>query len=93
MVFEGAEPARLNTAGDGIVVAPFGLFGAQPGLPHTYKIVSGDNERVLGSKEEGVLVRPGDRIVCLSSGGGGYGDPKDRPQTARDWDLKNGYVR
>jgi N-methylhydantoinase B len=93
MVYEGAGPSRLNTAGDGVIVAPFGLFGAQPGLPHTYSIVSGGAERVLGSKEEGVRVRPGDRIICLSAGGGGYGDPKDRPQTARDWDLKNGYVR
>jgi N-methylhydantoinase B len=93
MVYEGAETARMNTAGDGVIVAPYGLFGAQPGMPHLYKIVSDGAERVLGSKEEGILVKPGDRILCLSAGGGGYGDPKDRPQATRDWDLKNGYVR
>ena len=92
LVYEGEGPALLNTAGDGIVVPPFGLFGATDGLPHHYKIVSNGSERVLGSKEVGVLVKPGDHIVCLSSGGGGYGQPENRDQDAATWDLKNGYV-
>ena len=92
LVYEGEGPARLNTAGDGIVVPPFGLFGAADGLPHHYKIVTGDAERVLGSKEVGVVVNPGDHIICLSSGGGGYGQPEARDKNASARDLKNGYV-
>ena len=92
LVYEGEGPALLNTAGDGIVVPPFGLFGATDGLPHHYTIVSNGSERVLGSKEVGVVVNPGDHIICLSSGGGGYGQPKDRDGDAATWDLKNGYV-
>ena len=92
LVYEGEGPALLNTAGDGIVVPPFGLFGADDGLPHHYKIVSNGSERVLGSKEVGVVVNPGDHIVCLSSGGGGFGQPEDRDRDAATWDLKNGYV-
>ena len=91
VVYEGARGARLNTAGDGIVVPPFALFGGRPGLPNRYSIISDGSERVLGSKEEGVRVEPGDRIVCLSSGGGGYGDPRERSPDQRAWDLKNGY--
>lgn len=92
MIYEGLDAARLNTAGDGVVVPPFGLFGGRPGLPHTYSLVSDGVERILRSKETGVVVKPGDLIVCLSSGGGGYGDPKSRPRWLRDWDRKNGYV-
>ena len=92
LVYEGEGPALLNTAGDGVVVPPFGLFGATDGLPHHYKIVSNGSERVLGSKEVGVVVNPGDHIICLSSGGGGYGQPEDRDKDAAMWDLKNGYV-
>jgi 5-oxoprolinase (ATP-hydrolysing)/N-methylhydantoinase A len=92
LVYEGTEPALLNTAGDGIVVPPFGLFGADPGLPHGYKILSDGAERLLGSKEVGVVVNPGDHVYCLSSGGGGYGEPGERDEAAREWDLKNGYV-
>ena len=92
LVYEGEGPALLNTAGDGVIVPPFGLFGAADGLPHHYKIVSGGAERVLGSKEVGVVVNPGDHIVCLSSGGGGYGQPENRDKDASVWDLKNGYT-
>ena len=92
LVYEGEGPALLNTAGDGIVVPPFGLFGAADGLPHHYKIVSNGSDRVLGSKETGVVVYPGDHIVCLSSGGGGYGMAEERDNDARERDLKNGYV-
>ena len=92
LVYEGEGPALLNTAGDGIVVPPFGLFGATDGLPHHYKIVNNGTERVLGSKEVGVVVNPGDHIVCLSSGGGGYGLAEERDGEAAAWDLKNGYV-
>ena len=91
MVYEGSRVAKLNTAGDGVINPPFGLFGGEPGLPHTYKLVSEGSERVLASKETGVLVKPGDRIVCHSSGGGGYGDPGKRRREQREWDLKNGY--
>ena len=92
LVYEGEGPALLNTAGDGIVVPPFGLFGATDGLPHHYKIVNNGAERVLGSKEVGVVVNPGDHIICLSSGGGGYGLAEHRDGDAAAWDLKNGYV-
>ena len=92
LIYEGEGPAQLNTAGDGIVVPPFGLFGASDGRPHHYKIVSNGTERILGSKEVGVLVNPGDHIICFSSGGGGYGQPEDRDTDAVDWDLKNGYA-
>ncbi len=92
LVYEGSEPALLNTAGDGIVVPPFGLFGASPGLPHIYKIISNGKERELLSKEVGVTVNPGDHIYCLSSGGGGFGLPEERDKKEREWDLRNGYV-
>ena len=91
LVYEGAEPARLNTAGDGVIVPPFGLFGGEPGLPHIYKVVSNGTDQVLRSKQTKVTVNPGDRIVCFSAGGGGYGDPEARTQSQRDWDRKNGY--
>ena len=90
MVYEGGE-ARLNTAGDGVIVPPYGLFGGGPGLPHLYKIISDGKERVLRSKETGVLVKPGDLIVCLSSGGGGFGAPEERPEERRRWDRLNDY--
>ncbi|MCE2456365.1 MAG: hydantoinase B/oxoprolinase family protein [Dehalococcoidia bacterium] len=92
IVYEGEGDASLNTAGDGAVVPPFGVLGGEPGLPHRYSIVSNGTETVLPTKQTGVVVRPGDRIVALSSGGGGYGDPAQRSSETAAWDAKNGYV-
>ena len=76
--YEGEGPTLLNTAGTDFAMPPFGLCGATDGLPHHYKIVNNETERILGSKEVGVVVNPGDHIICLSSGGGGYGSAADR---------------
>ena len=92
LVYEGEGTALLNTAGDGIVVPPFGLFNGKDGLPHDYKIISNGVDRPLGSKETEVVVNPGDHVYCLSSGGGGYGNPSDRSKEADAWDKRNGYV-
>ncbi len=92
IIYEGDGDALLNTAGDGAVVPPFGALGGEPGLPHRYSIVSGGEETVLRTKQTGVVVRQGDRIVALSSGGGGYGDPTLRSRESSEWDRRNGYV-
>ena len=92
IIYEGEGEASLNTAGDGAIVPPFGVLGGDPGLPHTYSIVSAEVETVLPTKQTGVVVRPGDRIVALSSGGGGYGDPAMRSPDSEAWDRRNGYV-
>ncbi len=92
MVYEGDEPAKLNMAGDGVVNPPFGLFGGAPGLPHRYKVVSNGRERMLKSKETEVPILPGDRIIALSAGGGGYGPPGSRDPDSRSRDRESGLV-
>lgn len=90
MVYEGDEPAKLNMAGDGVINPPFGLFGGEPGLPHRYKVVSNGRERMLKSKETEVPILPGDHIIALSAGGGGYGPPGSRDQDSRSRDRESG---
>jgi len=92
IIYDGKGKGTMNTAGDGMIVPPFGLFGGSEALPHRYSLISNGNERVLKSKETEVTVLPGDRIIALSSGGGGYGDPKKRDKNSLEWDKKNGYL-
>jgi len=92
IIYDGKSKGTMNTAGDGMIVPPFGLFGGSEGLPHRYSIVSNGTERVLKSKETEVTVLPGDRIIALSSGGGGYGNSKKRDKNSIEWDKKNGYL-
>ena len=90
---EIAEPARANTAGDGTRHAPYGILGGKDGLPHRYRLRSrGRRDRVLRTKEVGVVVRPGDVFLVESGGGGGYGDPRRRTPEARAYDREDGFV-
>jgi N-methylhydantoinase B len=90
---EISEPARANTAGDGTRHAPYGILGGEDGLPHRYRLRSrGRRDRVLRTKEVGVVVRPGDVFLVESGGGGGYGDPRRRAPAARAYDRENGFV-
>ena len=90
---EIAESARANTAGDGTRHAPYGILGGQDGLPHRYRLRSrGRRDRILRTKEVGIVVRPGDVFLVESGGGGGYGDPRQRTPEARAYDRENGFV-
>ena len=87
---ETTAPARANTAGEGVKYAPYGLFGAEDGTTHRYRLVSKGRERFLKTKEVGVPVLPHDVFLIESSGGGGYGAPGRRDPRARAEDLANG---
>jgi N-methylhydantoinase B/oxoprolinase/acetone carboxylase alpha subunit len=44
------------------------------------------------SKFANVQLRAGDVLVSIQGGGGGFGDPDERPATAVQEDLRLGYV-
>ncbi|MBI4184669.1 MAG: hydantoinase B/oxoprolinase family protein, partial [Proteobacteria bacterium] len=90
--YEGKGPAVLNTTGEGVIVPPYGLAGGRPGRAHAYRLVHGNSEARLGTKDTDIRLEPGDRIVCRSAGGGGYGDPKARDRALVRRDLDYGYI-
>lgn len=91
-VVETEEPARANTAGDGVRYGACGMAGGRDGLPHRYRLLSDGRVRVLQTKEVGIPVQPGDVFLIESGGGGGWGDPRLRAPEARAADLDNGFV-
>jgi N-methylhydantoinase B len=94
MVVETAEPAIGNTAGDGVKYGACGILGGEDGLPHRYLLYSGnDAPRPIRTKETGLVIRPGDRLVLESGGGGGWGDPAKRDPAATAEDVANGFVK
>jgi 5-oxoprolinase (ATP-hydrolysing)/N-methylhydantoinase B len=48
--------------------------------------------KASSSKYSNVTLRPGDRVRLVVSGGGGYGDPKQRDRAMIEEDLREGYV-
>ncbi len=89
--------AEVSIVGNRVRVPPWGLEGGGSGAPAGYRLLRGaEKPRPLapefGSKASGVELRSGDVVVQLTAGGGGWGDPRERPreQVARDVEL--GYV-
>src|SRR5262249_26562603 len=93
MVVESEEPAIGNTAGDGVRYGACGILRGGDGLPHRYSLYSRDKEpRPIRTKETGIVISPGDRLVLESGGGGGWGDPATRDPEAIAEDVANGFV-
>ena len=58
---------------------PWGILGGKPGAVSAKWLVRQDGEKTpLPSKIDNVHVRPGDRVVFRTAGGGGWGDPLER---------------
>ncbi len=93
LVVEVAEPARGNTAGDGVKYGACGILGGEDGLPHRYVLRSkGKKPREIKTKEVGIAIAPGDVFMIESGGGGGWGDAEKRRPEARERDVANGFV-
>ena len=93
MTVETEEPAVGNTAGDGVKYGACGILGGEDGLPHRYTLYSGNQPpRPIKTKETGLVIRPGDRFVLESGGGGGWGAPGQRDTGAIVEDIENGFV-
>jgi N-methylhydantoinase B len=50
-----------------------------------------EREMRLGKKSD-IPVQPGDVLLSMPTGGGGYGDPRRRDPEKVAWDVRNGYV-
>ena len=90
---ETETACRGNTAGDGARHGAAGLLGGQDGAPHRYLMrAPGRRPKVLPTKQEGIEVPAGTIFEVHSAGGGGWGPPEERQQSARDYVGKNGYT-
>lgn len=75
--FEFLAPARVNILSERRRFAPYGLSGGKPGKRGANILVEAGRSRELGSKAS-LAVKPGDRLVIETPGGGGFGRPGKR---------------
>ncbi|MGD2201044.1 MAG: hydantoinase B/oxoprolinase family protein, partial [Candidatus Bathyarchaeota archaeon] len=69
----------------------WGIKGGGPGALGEYILVKGEEERRLPSKCT-VSLGKGDTLIIRTPGGGGYGDPLERPPDMVMRDVLNGLV-
>ncbi len=88
------DEALLTTrAVDRCRMPPRGLAGGLPGQGGGFIIDRGrPTEWRPGLRQTNVLLPKGSTITMQVSGGGGYGDPLERPVAAVQADLREGYV-
>lgn len=92
MRIEKPGSAVLGRGLERYVFRPFGLMGGRPGAPARVVLNLGrDDARELG-KISMVEPEPGDTVTLMSAGGGGYGDPFERPEAAVLRDVRAGFV-
>ena len=90
-----AEDARYSLLADGAVLPAFGVLGGRSGVPVASWVREEDgSERDfdMPGKVAGELITRGASVVLRSAGGGGYGDPLQRPAVQVADDLRQGLI-
>src|SRR5690606_38727801 len=67
------EPATLSLMGERRRHGPWGLAGGEPGAPGEDWLIRRDGSRERLPAKTTVEVEPGDRLLILTPGGGGWG--------------------
>ena len=87
------ESGDVSIHDDRHLSQPWGILGGGPGACSEKWLVREDGGREpLPSKVDGVKVRPGDRIVFRTAGGGGWGDPLEREAARVRNDVARGLM-
>jgi N-methylhydantoinase B len=71
--------------------APAGVLGGRPGQPAQMSVERADGEVIPISKKRMSVVK-GDRLITITGGGGGYGDPLRRSHDLVAKDVREGRV-
>jgi N-methylhydantoinase B len=93
-VFEiGSDNTQVVVFGDGDVEPPFGLHGGGDGSLNSIRLrYPGGREYAARSLDLITGVPKGTVYRQLAGGGGGYGDPKDRPAELVAREVRNGII-
>jgi len=86
------EPATLFRFIEKARAVHYGLDGGKPGIGNYAKLQSQEKGEIEVLKIAGLDLQPGDRVIAIGGGGGGYGDPLARDPEAVKKDIINGYV-
>ena len=87
------SPCNLWVNFDRVECPPWGVQGgkeAAPGRVTILRAAGGEPETLY--KAEGLPLATDDRVIIETGGGGGYGDPAERPLDLVARDLRRGYI-
>ena len=82
----------LQAMFDRVKYPPWGVHGGQEGESGRITVVKKSGESEIIYKSKAYPLEPGDAIIVETGGGGGYGEPTERPRELVERDLRRGYV-
>jgi N-methylhydantoinase B len=89
------EQAKLSILSDRIAIPPFGVLGGSSPQPNDFHLRRHGKVLYPSSSPGKVTsfgLQPDDVFVCLSAGGGGYGDPLEREAERVCRDVRKRYI-
>jgi N-methylhydantoinase B len=87
------KDAHFMSIADRSILACWGVKGGSAGMPFSVTVdVGGPDEREVDALADAELVRAGQVIRIRTTGGGGWGDPLERPYDEVERDLRWGKV-
>jgi N-methylhydantoinase B len=84
----GSEPLKFRFNAERIRTPSDGVAGGECGATGEISI----NGRAVADTKSAYTLQPGDRLRMATPGGGGYGDPCERPPALAERDRAEGYV-
>lgn len=87
-----AEDASINVRGDRTVFPPQGAAGGHDASRGAYFLENADGTRRPIPSKYSDRIKRGQRLLVVTAGGGGYGDPRRRDRSAIMADLAEGFV-
>jgi N-methylhydantoinase B len=92
LTYQVQVPCKVTINCERTLCPPWGVQGGGAGAPNTATIkpVNGPERVVLKGTE--IPLQPGDTVTFETAGGGGYGDPAQRPKAAIAADVEQGFV-
>jgi N-methylhydantoinase B len=88
-------PLTVNTNAERTLCAPWGLLGGRAALPNQMQVERADGtleNPARHGKFHSIRLEANDTMITRSGGGGGFGDPAQRPREAVKRDLACGYI-
>jgi N-methylhydantoinase B len=82
----------VSFRGDRHFTPPYGLSGGEPGACSVSFVQRADGSREIIPSKRVFRMGPSDRLYVHSAGGGGYGNPQERPLEAIQADIANGKI-
>jgi len=86
------QKCKANINLDRTIDPPWGLHGGKSGAVNECIIHRADGTEMIVKKATEIDIAAGDKVVFLTAGGGGYGDPGQRAPEAIAQDVAAGVV-